>query len=301
MASRKAIEKIRLHAARSLLYAAQTDQDKETVCDLKKIFNPKHWSTIKSPTFKSFMISLASLDMNSDFKIQTKEMETPEALKMTHLFRKRAVALVTNLMLVSSLMFIVTINVVTAQSSFSMVPFGKYDPDVDHPPLRDHENYPYASTGPHSNIIGQNGWITEWYAGSIQMVRVVSATSAMMMAMISIVIGVAYTATLTTWLNSPIDVVHWNIKYNLSAPVYPQVLACWFVVLCIECTIILSYPALFGLVCIAIITVSWVTINYYLFGVYYGYYTQSLDFKAAQIWKEISAFLNGQDTPLDEL
>jgi hypothetical protein len=49
------------------------------------------------------MISLASLDQNADFLISQRELETGKAEKLMHLFRKRAVVLVSNMMLVGAL------------------------------------------------------------------------------------------------------------------------------------------------------------------------------------------------------
>ena len=124
---------------------------KDASLDLKKIMNPSYWNSIKSPTFKSFIISLSTLDLNSNFVIEPKELETPQADRMCHLFRKRAVTLVTNVMLVSSLMFIVTINVLLSQPQVTQIPFGSYEGGASS-----------SSTLPY----GTAGWISKPVAGS---------------------------------------------------------------------------------------------------------------------------------------
>ena len=249
---------------------------KDASLDLKKIMNPSYWNSIKSPTFKSFIISLSTLDLNSNFVIEPKELETPQADRMCHLFRKRAVTLVTNVMLVSSLMFIVTINVLLTQPQVTQIPFGSYEGGASS-----------SSTLPY----GTAGWISKPVAGTLLLLRTVSACCAMVMALTSIVIGVAYTATLTTWLQTSIDVVAWNMHHKMMLPVYPQVLSCWFVVLSMECTIFLSYPVIIGVVCFLTITATWGGLNYFVFLVYTKSFLTRLDEKALAVWHEIEAHM----------
>ena len=172
------------------------------IVDLKEVFEPSAWESTFSPTYKSFMISLATFDHNADFLVHEKELQDEKAQKLMHLFRKRAIILICNMMLVGALTFIVCINVFMSPVVVSEVPF-----------LGSSETS--AGTLPY----GTAGWVSKKLAGTLLLTRTLSAAVAIIAAFSSILFGVAYTAALTTWLHTPADVIAWNRRYKLMTPV----------------------------------------------------------------------------------
>ena len=179
-------------------------------------------------------------------------------------------------------MFIACINVFMSQVRVSPVPFGSFDPDE------------FVLLTPY----GEEGWVSRNFAGTLLLIRTISATVAMVAALSSIIIGVAYTATLTTWLLVPSDVIAWNQKFKLMVPVYFLVIATWAVVLSMECHVFLAYPYLIGGVCFVIFTLSWLALNVYIFMVYSKYFEGALDKKAASVWIEIQSHVDEATSPM---